>query len=161
MKIKILALAVGLTLAAVGGVATAQVGAGAGDTPSRSGKGLERLLQRVDLNKDGRIAAAEAEQVLRKRFDRLDKDHSGAVSRDEFLQMGAKANIPAARLEKRKQALARRFDKIDRNGNGQADFQEFLALAQDRFAAADTNRDGSLSREEIAAAGRSFRRGQL
>lgn len=56
-------------------------------------------------------------QRLKKRFLKLDRDGSGSIDRDEFLQIPAIANNP----------LAHRLISIfDADGGGSVDFQEFV-----------------------------------
>ncbi len=74
------ALIAGWTLA---GAALAQ---SAPPPPVREGKAASTLFQQADQNGDGQISRAEAPAVpgLEAAFDRLDTDHNGSLSPQEF-----------------------------------------------------------------------------
>jgi Ca2+-binding EF-hand superfamily protein len=95
------------------------------EVPPSARPAFERLLKRGDSNHNGQLEADEyrsvlldlrdfaertKEQAVRK-FQSLDQDGDGKVSREEFT--GAKA----------------RFDQLDRNGDGFLTQQEFLGGA--------------------------------
>jgi Ca2+-binding EF-hand superfamily protein len=94
----------------------------------------------VDRNRDGAITLQEflifAGDQGELDFDRMDHDDDGVVSRREWHGDGAT------------------FDRLDRNHDGVITAWEFDNTApvvpprQDRFALADRNRDGSVSRRE-------------
>lgn len=63
------------------------------------------------------VSAAEI-QRLKKRFMKLDKDGSGSIDRDEFLQIPQIATNPLA---------SRMIAIFDEDGGGTVDFQEFVA----------------------------------
>lgn len=68
-----------------------------------------------------------------KRFDRLDRDHDGKISRAEML---------AARVKE--------FRKLDVDGNNLLTFDEWSVRTQDKFRSADHDGNGWLSRDEFA-----------
>ena len=68
-----------------------------------------------------------------KRFDRYDKDHDEAITRDELLKSRRKA-----------------FAKLDKNGDGKLDFREWAHATYDKFDKADADKSGRLSRAEFA-----------
>jgi hypothetical protein len=45
----------------------------------------DALWQRMDVNKDGRIDQADRDARLGQRFDAIDTNHDGMISRDEFV----------------------------------------------------------------------------
>lgn len=69
-----------------------------------------------------------------RRFDRIDHDRNGRISRVEML-------IPRAA----------QFRKLDVDGNNLLTFEEWAAKTANRFKDADRNRDGQLDRIEFAA----------
>ncbi len=93
------------------------------EVPASGRAGFDRLLKRGDDNHDGKLQAAEyrailldlrtfAEQAKKQRSDRfqkLDSNSDGKLSRQEF-------NGPKAR-----------FDAMDRDGDGQLSSEEFQA----------------------------------
>lgn len=68
-----------------------------------------------------------------RRFDRLDHDHNGRISRVEML-------VPRAA----------QFRKLDLDGNNLLTFEEWAGKTVNRFRAADRNGDGQLDRIEFA-----------
>lgn len=101
-----------------------------GEVPADGRAAFDRLLKRGDDNHDGKLQAEEyrallldlrtfSEQTKKQRTDRfqaMDRDHDGKLSRDEFT--GAKA----------------RFDALDRDRDGSVSQQEFLAPAVGKAA---------------------------
>ena len=67
------------------------------------------------------------------RFDRLDRDRDGRITRNEML---------APRV--------RDFRKLDVDGNNLLGFEEWAVKTSDRFKTADANGDQSLTRTEFA-----------
>ncbi|TIB74915.1 calcium-dependent protein serine/threonine phosphatase [Wallemia mellicola] len=105
-----------------------------------------------DLERNSNFTAAEL-QRLKKRFMKLDRDGSGSIDKDEFLQIPQVANNP----------LAHRMIAIfDEDGGGTVDFQEFvggLSAFSNRggrdeklkfaFKVYDMDRDGYISNGEL------------
>jgi hypothetical protein len=81
------------------------------------------------------VAPPEATEVTRemRRFDRLDRDRDGRITRNEIL---------AARGDQ--------FRKLDVNHDNLLTFEEWAVKTSDKFAGADANHDGWLSRAEFA-----------
>ena len=69
-----------------------------------------------------------------KRFDRLDRDRDGRITRNEML---------APRV--------RDFRKLDVDGNNLLSFEEWAVKTSNRFKEIDRNGDGILSRAELNA----------
>ncbi len=100
------------------------------EVPAKSQAAFDRLLLRGDSNHNGKLEAEEYRAVLEelkefaeqtkkqatKRFQSMDKDSNGKVSRDEFT--GPKE----------------RFDLLDKNGDGMLTQQEFLGGVQAKAA---------------------------
>ncbi|KAI3623706.1 CNB1 [Malassezia furfur] len=105
-----------------------------------------------DMERSTNFSAPEI-QRLKKRFLKLDRDGSGCIDRDEFLQIPAIANNP----------LAHRLISIfDADGGGSVDFQEFvhgLSVFSSQgsreekmhfvFKVYDMDRDGYISNGEL------------
>lgn len=68
-----------------------------------------------------------------KRFDRYDKDRSETITLAEMMESRRKA-----------------FAKLDRNGDGKLSFEEWAVRTSTRFAGADKDKTGILTRAEFA-----------
>ncbi|CAD6583457.1 MAG: Calcineurin subunit B [Cyphobasidiales sp. Tagirdzhanova-0007] len=92
-------------------------------------------------------------QRLKRRFMKLDKDGSGSIDKDEFLQIPQIANNPLA---------SRMISIFDEDGGGTVDFQEFVAglsafsnrgereeKLKFAFKVYDMDRDGYISNGEL------------
>lgn len=63
----------------------AEIQAGSGDRGPRGGPG-GRMLQGADADGDGQVSRAEVEAAVRARFDQMDANHDGVITRDEMPQ---------------------------------------------------------------------------
>ena len=68
-----------------------------------------------------------------RRFDRLDRDRDGRITRNEMLVVRVDA-----------------FRKLDADGNNLLSFEEWASRTANRFKGADANGDGALTRPEFA-----------
>lgn len=77
----------------------------------------------------------EVSEVTReqRRFDRLDRNRDGKITRVEMLGPRVAA-----------------FRKLDKDGNNLLSFEEWAVKTSDRFRGADRNGDQALTREEFA-----------
>nr|WP_057658189.1 EF-hand domain-containing protein [Pseudoxanthomonas dokdonensis] len=134
---------------------------------------------RLDANNDGAIDKAEAAKSpwLAQQFDSLDKNHDGRLSADERPQhrqrKGTRGghggpHAAMARLDvnhdgklsrdeaKADPRMAARFDSMDANGDGFVDRSDRELAEKKRrdqwFTDADSDKDGKLTRAEVAAA---------
>jgi hypothetical protein len=78
--------------------------------------------------------AASAKTREQKRFDRYDKDRNDAITREEYLLSRRKA-----------------YAKLDANHDGRLDFDEWAAKTTAKFAGADGDKSGALTRAEFVA----------
>ncbi|MEO7827916.1 MAG: calcium-binding protein, partial [Allosphingosinicella sp.] len=60
-----------------------------------------RVFAMMDLNRDGRVALAEAQSAALRRFDRVDSNRDGTISPDE--RQAARAAMQERRDERRGQ----------------------------------------------------------
>lgn len=79
------------------------------------------------------VPAATARTREERRFDRYDRDRDNIITRGELL--GSRVNA---------------FRKLDADGNNLLSFEEWSVRTSDRFAGADGNGDGRLTRAEFA-----------
>ena len=131
----------------------------------------DKIFDRVDANKDGKITVAEeqaAHNAMAKAkgkapaqanataftglFARADANKDGAVTRAEFDAVG---NQLRARMEKageRHGFAGRMFETADTNKDGKVALAEAQSVALQHFDRADLNHDGKLTPEERKAA---------
>ncbi|MCP5358992.1 MAG: EF-hand domain-containing protein [Pseudomonadales bacterium] len=122
-----------------------------GELPDRAprpeaGRLPARLINRLDTNGDDMVSLAEftanATDNYARQFERLDRDDSGSLSADELQPRGGRheggprANIDTDTLNA----------CIVANGGVS---RPTPPTAEERFAAADSNSDGSISQEEF------------
>lgn len=103
-----------------------------------------QLLERADLNGDGRITRAEYREARSRLFDRLDRNKDGVINKDD---------APRRRLMRR--SGSDRFQELlaymDRDGDGRVTRDEFVNGPTPMFDHADTNGDGVVDARELAA----------
>ncbi len=84
-------------------------------------------------------------------FARLDENGDKTLSRDEFLALAKGA--PAAAAEQVKANLTKAFADMDDNKDNKLTQAEWKKFAETNFAAADTNKDGELTGDELKPRG--------
>lgn len=143
-RIKALALAAALGTAVI--VPTLAVAHGDGGKDGhRDGKRAEHMEMRfkgMDVDKDGKITAAELEAFQAARFASADANGDGKLSLEE---------MDAARAEQRQERVGRMIAKLDKDGDGQLSAEE-MPMRGDRMMKLDTDGDGAVSLEEMKAA---------
>ncbi len=80
------------------------------------------------------LPEASEQSREQKRFDRLDKNRDGKITRTEMLSPRVKD-----------------FRKLDVDGNNLLTFDEWAVATDNRFKGADKNGDGNLDRDEFRA----------
>lgn len=99
------------------------------------------FFERLDTNKDGKVARAEAEAAGQQFFDKLDANKDNEVSAQEA-DDGARVM--------REEELRERFKALDENGDGRLTLEEAKVPAM-FFERLDTNHDKLATREEFQA----------
>lgn len=115
-----------------------------------------RGLAELDFNRDGRIVRAELQQGARQRFAALDADRDGRLAGEELPRRGRHGHGRRERFDPdapRPQAAVSPTGGIraDADNDGALDLREFYADLSARALRADTNRDGTITAEELAA----------
>jgi Ca2+-binding EF-hand superfamily protein len=121
---------------------------------------VQAMLDRFDVNKDGKISKEEAKGKLAENFDRLDTNKDGYLDKEE-LRRAARfiiANMPKAEGSKpgeKKNSPAAvppgiDFDALDRNADGRLSREEVKGTEfADHFDQIDTNKDGNIDKKEF------------
>jgi len=91
-------------------------------------------FQAMDRNNDGRLGLDEIKEAASKRFDTLDRNHSGTLSRRQLGRL---------RLSRKDFAAA------DTDKDGTLTKDEYLALVEKRFMEADADHSGVLTLQEF------------
>lgn len=122
---------------------------------------------KLDVNSDGKLDTADRAAMQAKAFDRIDADHNGAISRDEFTakhagrehaagegrkrghRMGGGHGMPGHRDGHGGMALAK---MADTNGDRAITQAEFSAAALKHFDTVDADHNGTLTQAERQAA---------
>jgi Ca2+-binding EF-hand superfamily protein len=160
MNTRTLAAAVLASVVAATAVAPALA---AGD-PVKQEKRMHRMLKRVDTNKDGRISTAEMDAALSKSFAVFDTNHDGVLSKAEVenrratfkayredLRAERKAGRPVVGVVGLPKAVDKHFARIDANRDGVLSKAELASVAQRLFQHRDHNRDGYISTADLKA----------
>lgn len=94
------------------------------------------LFNSMDTNKDGAVSKQEYLDSYAKKFDAMDKNKDGKITADEMpTKNKGKPNIL--------------FNEMDVNKDGTVTKQEYLDYYSKKFDAADKNKDGKLTTDEL------------
>ena len=151
------------------------------ETRAALGTHVQAMFTRLDTNRDGFVAKDEA-QAARKAFrgargdrkamrgahgaamfDRMDANKDGSISRAEFdaahQSMAAKMHgAPGKRIQMMHGAMSgRMFEMADADKDGRVSLAEATSAAAAHFDKADSNRDGTLTGDEMRAAHKAMR----
>lgn len=130
--------------------------------PSGDGLSIEERFKSWDKNKDGKLTAEElpSERLL----EWLDTNKDGVITLEEAKKAmanrpregGARGDRPQLTEAQRKQRLEARFKERDANNDGKLTAGE---IPEEMLERLDTNKDGAVSKEEMAKARRQMGRG--
>lgn len=155
MKLRSFLMAAGLA-GSVGTIAVLASAVAEAAKPPVAGEGPNRammLLQRFDTNADGIISAEEIKAAQADRLKAMDANGDGKVSADELIAW------------QQKQRAEFMLKRMDRNHDGVVDAADFqIAGSREAtmlLARFDTNGDGQLGGDELAAANREPMRGHM
>ena len=103
-----------------------------------------RIFDSADTNGDGVITREEFHAAREHAFTRLDRNGDGYIDQDDV------SSRPGAR-HVAKDRLAQLVAQLDKDGDGRISQGEFVDGPTPLFDRADTDHNGELSREEVAA----------
>jgi Ca2+-binding EF-hand superfamily protein len=109
---------------------------------------MEKHFAMMDADKDGKISMAEHEAGAKSMFTLMDANKDGVVTADEMTA----ANMHGAPASKSDMSAQDKIKVVDTDGDGKLTAAEHATASSSMFTRADTNRDGFLSRQEVAAA---------
>ena len=102
---------------------------------------IDAFLQQWDIDHEGTLSIDEIKKAAIARFEELDRNHKGHLSRSQL----------AGTL------TLQQFRKADKDKNGTLDQDEFLSVIDELFQAADKDHDGTLDKRELGgSAGRTL-----
>ena len=102
---------------------------------------IDAFLQQWDTDHDGTLSVDEIKKAAIARFEELDRNHKGRLSRSQL----------AGSLS------FQQFRKADKDRDGTLDQDEFLSVFEELFQAADKDHDGTLDKKELgSSAGRTL-----
>jgi Ca2+-binding EF-hand superfamily protein len=107
------------------------------DANKKHGDFSQRILKRVDSDKDGKISKAEFDAEGTKLFAKLDENSDGKIASDEMPQRHW------ARFG------GQMFDRIDADKDGKVTKAEFQAAGEKMFQRMDKNGDGIIEKGEM------------
>jgi Ca2+-binding EF-hand superfamily protein len=103
-----------------------------------------RIFDSADSNGDGVITRDEFHAARERLFARLDRNGDGFIDKDDM-------SGRLAGRQKAQERLAALVTQLDQDGDGRVSKSEFFAGSTPLFDRADTDHNGELSRDEVAA----------
>jgi Ca2+-binding EF-hand superfamily protein len=105
-----------------------------------------RYFDRLDQKKQGFFTLADMQRIEGKTFGRIDDNKDGWLTLEEY-----NFGIPAERQDVIER-FTRRFRLADIDSSGEVGMAEYMEFCARVVAAADTNQDGMVTRDEFVAA---------
>lgn len=105
-----------------------------------------RYFDRLDQRKQGFFTLADMQRIEGKTFTRTDEDKDGWLTLEEY-----NFGIPAERQDVIDR-FTRRFHLADIDGSGEVSMAEYMEFCARVVAAADTNKDGMVTKDEFVVA---------
>jgi Ca2+-binding EF-hand superfamily protein len=103
-----------------------------------------RIFDSADTNGDGVITREEFRAARERLFARLDRNGDGFIDKDDM-------SGRLARRQKAQERLAALITQLDADGDGRVSKSEFVEGPTPLFDRADTDHNGELSQDEVAA----------
>jgi Ca2+-binding EF-hand superfamily protein len=141
-----------------------------------AGRFVDGMISRSDKNGDGKLSRDEVPELLRDRFDEIDRNKDGFIDKEELTAVGDRvrrrmregggppglqgrpgADGPASRPgggaainESNRERIAVFLREHDKDADGRVSAKEFGEQKGDEFKKLDLNGDGFLSPDELA-----------
>ncbi|RVT99382.1 hypothetical protein EOD42_04645 [Rhodovarius crocodyli] len=134
--------------------------AAAPGAPARPNPAM-RMFEALDTNRDGRVTFEETWAGVQARFSQADANHDGYLTPEEFRAMRPARpprpprGEPRAEGERRpmpehfQRMVEARFRAADANRDGRVTLEELRPGAEARFRAMDANSDGAITPDEL------------
>jgi len=104
-----------------------------------------KIFDSADTNGDGVITREEFHAARERLFARLDRNGDGYIDKDDL-------SGRLAGRQKAQERLAALVTQLDKDGDGRVSRTEFVDGPTPLFDRADTDHNGELSKDEVAAA---------
>ena len=96
---------------------------------------IDAFLQQWDTDHDGTLSVDEIKKAAIARFEELDRNHKGRLSRNQLTGV----------------LTFQQFRQADKDKDGTLDKDEFLSVVEELFQAADKDHDGTLDKTELGS----------
>jgi Ca2+-binding EF-hand superfamily protein len=131
-----------MSLAAVAAIGIGAATAATNPTKKSTEVKADRMIKRLDLNKDGAVSVDEAMKRATDRFAKADLDKDGKVTKAEI------DKVMAGKSEEKRAKLLKRYDK---DGDGVITTAEVQAKIEKRLGKLDGDKDGKVTKAEFLA----------
>jgi len=111
--------------------------------------GVQREMQRMDTNQDGKVSASEHASGARQMFLTMDANRDGKVTAAEM--DAAHQFITGRAKDSQQRSSASKINVIDADKDGVLTAEEHAQGSQRMFAVMDSNQDGELTAQEMQA----------
>jgi Ca2+-binding EF-hand superfamily protein len=105
----------------------------------RSGRHMDRLMERFDTDNDGKLTQEELDEARKTLLAKHDADKDGKLSLAEFEKLW---------IEVMHKRIVRGFQRIDADGDAAITTEEFLEPFSKVVERFDRNEDGALDKED-------------
>lgn len=161
----LIASTLALAVAATSGAALAASSTSpttAAKDPAKREQRVERMIKRLDANKDGKVSKLEMEAAMNTTFAAVDTSKDGFLSKQEIdagkdalkayrQKVKAEPNANLAKPAPLPKGVVKHFDKIDANKDGKLSKEELDRVADRMFQRRDANKDGFITAQEFLA----------
>jgi Ca2+-binding EF-hand superfamily protein len=103
------------------------------------GRRIERMLERFDADKDGKLTQDELNASRKTLLERHDVDKDGKLSQAEFKALG---------MEVMERRMVRGFQRLDEDGDAGITLEEFQKPYSRAVERMDRDDDGAISRDD-------------